>query len=146
MSRISPEKNLEAFLDLELPGTKFVVGEGPYKSFLSKKYHGKAVFLPYKNARYYLSESDVFVIPSRFDTFNLTMLEALACGLPVAAYPVLGPIDVIKQGITGFLSENLHEAALSCLSLKKADAIDLAKQYTWEKTAEAFTKHQLLIN
>ncbi len=145
MSRISREKNLETFINLDLPGTKFVVGEGPDKAFLAKKYQDKAIFLPYEHARSYLSESDVFVIPSRFDTFNLTMLEALSSGLPVAAYPVMGPLGVIEQGVSGYLSENLQEAALSALSLKKQDAIHLASQYSWEKTAEAFANHQLLI-
>lgn len=142
-SRISKEKNIEAFLDLDLPGTKFVIGEGPHKQKLMKKYGRKAVFLPYTNVRKCFSESDVFVFPSKFDTFGLTVLEALACGLPIAAYPVMGPKDVLQQGVTGYMSHDLQKAVLSCLSLKKEDCIELAHQYTWEKTAEGFLNHQV---
>ncbi|MDX1902353.1 MAG: glycosyltransferase [Gammaproteobacteria bacterium] len=143
LSRISKEKNLESFLDLSLPGTKFVIGNGPYKKHLQKIYGDKAVFLPYENVRKILSQGDVFVFPSRYDTFGLTNLEALACGLPIAAYPVMGPIDIIEQGLTGFTSENLAEAALACLGLKKEDCIAHASKFTWEQTAQAFLKHQI---
>ncbi|MDR3476430.1 MAG: glycosyltransferase [Gammaproteobacteria bacterium] len=145
LSRISREKNLEAFLDLPLPGTKFLIGNGPYKKHLQKKYQDKAVFLPYENVRSILSTGDVFVFPSRYDTFGLANLEALACGLPIAAYPVMGPIDIIEQGVSGYTSENLQEAALACLSLKKEACIERARQYSWENTAHAFLKHQILL-
>ncbi len=145
MSRISKEKNLEAFLDLKLPGTKFLIGNGPYKAELQKKYGDKAVFLPYENVRQVLSQGDVFVFPSRFDTFGLTNIEALACGLPVAAFPVMGPIDIIEPGVSGFMSENLEEAALACLKLKKEDCIKKASEYTWAKTAHQFLKNQINI-
>ena len=144
-SRIAREKNLEAFLDLDLPGTKFVIGNGPYKKQLQRKYHGKAVFLPYDNIRAMLSTGDVFVSPSRYDTFGLVNLEALACGLPIAAFPVMGPIDILEQGITGYTSENLREAALACLSLKKEACIELASRYSWTHTAHEFLKHQILL-
>jgi glycosyltransferase involved in cell wall biosynthesis len=142
--RISKEKNLEAFLNLDLPGTKFLMGNGPYKKYLQKKYQDKAVFLPYENVRKILSMGDVFVFPSRYDTFGIVNLEALACGLPVAAFPVMGPIDIIEQGISGFMSENLQEAALNCLTLKKEACIQRASKFTWENTAENFLKHQVL--
>ncbi|MDR3491194.1 MAG: glycosyltransferase [Gammaproteobacteria bacterium] len=145
LSRISKEKNIEAYLDLNLPGTKFLIGDGPYKKYLEKKYQGKVVFLPYENVRQILSLCDVFVFPSRYDTFGLTNLEALACGLPIAAYPVMGPVDIIKQGVSGYTSENLQEAALACLSLKKEDCIQAASQYTWERTAHEFLKHQIVL-
>lgn len=145
LSRIAKEKNIEAFLDLDLPGTKFVIGRGPHKKFLEKKYHGKAVFIPYDNVRQVLSNGDVFVFPSRFDTFGVTNLEALACGLPIAAFPVMGPIDIIEQGVSGFTSENLQEAALACLSLKKEACIERALQFSWQRTAEEFLKHQILL-
>ncbi len=143
LSRISKEKNLEDFLNLNLPGTKFLIGNGPYKEYLQNKYQGKAVFLPYENVREILSMGDVFVFPSRFDTFGLTNLEALACGLPIAAYPVVGPIDILEQGVSGFASENLQEAALACLSLKKEDCIRRAAQYSWACTARNFLKYQI---
>jgi glycosyltransferase involved in cell wall biosynthesis len=145
MSRISKEKNLEAFLDLSLPGTKFVIGNGPDKKKLEKKYRDKAIFLPYTNVRATLSMGDVFVFPSRYDTFGLTILEALACGLPVAGFPVMGPLDIIEQGVCGYTSENLQEAALACLSLKKEACIEHAKKYPWEKTAHEFLKHQIIL-
>lgn len=145
MSRIAKEKNLEAFLNLKLPGTKFLIGNGPHKPALQKKFHERAVFLPYENVRQILSQGDVFVFPSRFDTFGLTNLEALACGLPIASFPVMGPIDIIEQGVSGYTSENLEEAALACLNLKKEDCIEKASQYTWNKTAHNFLKHQILL-
>jgi len=143
MSRISKEKNLEAFLDLTLPGTKFIIGNGPHKPWLEKKYRGKAVFLPYENVRKILSLGDVFVFPSRYDTFGLVNLEALACGLPIAAFPVMGPIDILEQGVSGFTSENLQEAALACLTLRKEACIQQASQYSWTNTAHHFLKNQL---
>jgi glycosyltransferase involved in cell wall biosynthesis len=145
LSRVAKEKNLEAFLDLDLPGTKFVIGEGPHKPYLVKKYAGKAIFLPYENVRKILSTGDVFVFPSRFDTFGLTNLEALACGLPIASYPVMGPVDIIKQGVTGFALENLQEAALACLTLRKEASLESAAQFSWENTAEAFLEHQIIL-
>ena len=143
LSRISKEKNIEAFLDLSLPGTKFVIGNGPYKPYLEKRYQGKAVFLPYQNVRSTLSMGDVYVFPSRYDTFGITNLEALACGLPIAAFPVMGPADIIEQGVCGYTSENLQEAAIACLSLKKEACINHAKKYSWESTASHFVKHQI---
>jgi glycosyltransferase involved in cell wall biosynthesis len=145
LSRIAKEKNIEAFLNLDLPGTKFVIGNGPQKKFLQRKYENKAVFLPYENVRSILSSGDVFVFPSRFDTFGLTNLEALACGLPIAAYPVMGPMDIIEQGISGYTSDNLQEAALACLDLKKEDCMQRASQYSWHDTAQEFLKNQILI-
>lgn len=144
LSRIAKEKNLEAYLDLDLPGTKFVIGEGPYKKTLQKKYRENVVFLPYQNLRPILSLGDVFVFPSRFDTFGLSNLEALACGLPIAAFPVMGPMDIIEQGISGCTAENLQEAVLACLDLKKEACIERASQFSWENTARAFLKHQVL--
>jgi glycosyltransferase involved in cell wall biosynthesis len=143
LARISKEKNLEAFLELELPGTKFLIGNGPYKTHLQKKYRDKAVFLPYEKVRAILSLGDVFVSPSRFDTFGLTNLEALACGLPIAAYPVMGPIDILEQGISGYALDNLKEAALACLTLKKEACIERASHYSWVNTAHNFLKHQI---
>jgi glycosyltransferase involved in cell wall biosynthesis len=145
LSRISKEKNVEAFLDLSLPGTKFVIGNGPHKSYLQKKYPDNVVFLPYENVRAILSMGDVFVFPSLYDTFGLANLEALACGLPIAAYPVMGPMDILEQGISGYTSENLQEAALACLSLKKEACIHRAAQYSWENTAHDFLKHQVIL-
>lgn len=145
LSRIAKEKNLEAFLETSLPGTKFIIGNGPHRKHLQKKYPGKAVFLPYENVRSLLSEGDVFVSPSRFDTFGLTNLEALACGLPIASYPVMGPIDILEQGVSGYALEDLREAALACLSLKKEACIQRAAAYSWTHTAHEFLKHQVVL-
>lgn len=145
LSRIAKEKNLEAFLDLDLPGTKIVIGNGPYKPYLQKKYQGKAIFLAYENVRSILSMGDVFVFPSRYDTFGLTNLEALACGLPIASFPVMGPADIIEEGVSGYASENLRDAALACLTLKKEACIERAKQFSWENTAHQFLEHQVLL-
>jgi glycosyltransferase involved in cell wall biosynthesis len=146
MSRMAREKNLEAYLELDLPGTKFVMGNGPHKKILQKKYGHRAVFLPYENVRQVLSAADVFVFPSRYDTFGLTNLEALACGLPIASYPVMGPADILQQGVSGFACEDLKEAALACLDLRKEDCIQRAQDFSWERTAEGFLKHQVLLN
>jgi len=146
MGRQGKEKNLEAFLDLDLPGTKFLIGGGPSQSMLMRKYKDRVVFLEYQNAREYLSQADVFVVPSHFETFGLVMIEALSCGVPVAGFPVMGPVDVIDEGITGFTSNDLKKAALSCLTLKKEDCIKATEQYTWEKTTEEFLANLCLIN
>lgn len=145
LSRIAKEKNLEAFLELDLPGTKFMIGNGPYKSTLEKKFKGKAVFLPYENVRALLSTGDVFVFPSRYDTFGLTNLEALACGLPIAAYPVMGPTDIVEESVSGYLSENLQEAALACLDLRKEACIERASHFSWIDTAHHFLENQIVL-
>jgi glycosyltransferase involved in cell wall biosynthesis len=104
------------------------------------------VFLPYENVRAILSSGDVCVSPSRFDTFGLTNLESLACGLPIAAFPVMGPLDIIEQGVSGFTSEDLQAAALACLSLKKEACIARAAEYSWDHTAHEFLNNQILIS
>jgi glycosyltransferase involved in cell wall biosynthesis len=138
--RISREKNLEAFLSLDLPGRKVLVGDGPHLAELRAAYPG-ATFTgtltgdPLAEA---FASADVFVFPSRTDTFGLVLLEALASGVPVAGYPVTGPIDIVKQGVTGALSENLGEAALAALKLSREAARTSALPYSWRRTAEIF--------
>jgi len=126
VGRVAVEKNIEAFLSLEIPGTKVVVGEGPALAELSRKYPqvkflgaltGAALSRTYAGC-------DVFVFPSRTDTFGLVMLEALACGLTVAAYPVEGPLDVVGPGVPGgadvaVLDEDLYTACLAALELAR---------------------------
>jgi glycosyltransferase involved in cell wall biosynthesis len=127
VGRVAVEKNIEAFLSLDLPGTKVVVGDGPARASLSQKYP-QAKFLGSLSGealtRAYAG-SDVFVFPSRTDTFGLVTLEALACGLTVAAYPVEGPRDVVGPGIEGamdvaVLAEDLRAACLGALDLARA--------------------------
>lgn len=124
VGRVSREKNLEAFVELDLPGTKVIVGEGPHLKTLRQRYPD-VVFTGYLDdgelADYY-SAADVFVFPSRTDTFGNVMLEAMACGTPVAAYPVTGPIDVVQSGVTGVLDDNLRTAALTALKLSDHEA------------------------
>lgn len=122
VGRVAVEKNLEAFLSLDLPGTKVVVGDGPARTDLQKKYP-QARFLGALAgedlARVYAS-ADVFVFPSLTDTFGIVLLEALASGLPIAAYPVTGPADVVGDSASGILHEDLREAALSALEIPKS--------------------------
>lgn len=141
MSRINKEKNIEAFLELDLPGTKFVIGSGPHKNKLMKKYGQRAVFLEYDHPTDLLSQGDVFVCPSKFETFGLVMVEAMACGLPIAGFPVMGPIDIINPGVTGFVDNDLKKAALACLDLKKDECIQAAKAYSWERTVTELFDH-----
>ena len=140
MGRVAIEKNIEAFLTLDLPGTKVVVGGGPDLEMLKQKYP-QAVFTGYMEndelARH-LAAADVFVFPSRTDTFGLVVIEALASGVPVAAYPVQGPIDIIENGVTGFLDEDLQKAALAALALKPEACRQAALRYTWEACTRQF--------
>lgn len=134
--RISKEKNLESFLALDLPGTKVLVGDGPIRASLQRDYPS-AIFLGYRKgealAEAY-ANADVFVFPSRTDTFGLVMIEALACGAPVAAYPVVGPIDIITRPDIGALHDNLREAILLALQNGRPEAcVEHARTFTWER-------------
>lgn len=120
VGRIAPEKNLEAFLNSKLPGTKLIIGDGPDRKKLEKLYKKSAVFTGVKKEQELvdlLSISDVFVFPSGTDTFGIAMLEALSCGLPVAAFNVPGPRDIISNGKDGYIGENLEKNAIKCLKL-----------------------------
>jgi glycosyltransferase involved in cell wall biosynthesis len=143
VGRVAVEKNLAAFLELQLPGTKVVVGDGPQRAELQRRFP-KAVFLGARHgaelAACYQS-ADVFVFPSRTDTFGLVLLEAMACGTPVAAYPVRGPIDVVTDPRAGVLDEDLAKAAMRALLLNRADARRHAQQYSWERCTEQFLTH-----
>ncbi len=142
--RLTPEKNVEEFLKLELPGSKLVIGDGPDRPYLEKKYEKTATFVGYKRGQElvdWLSLSDVFVFPSVTETFGLVIVEALALGIPVAAHDVMGPRDIITQGKDGYLSRDLREAALKCLTLSPQDCRTKARQYSWEHSADAFLRH-----
>ena len=136
--RVAVEKNIEAFLDLDLPGSKVVVGDGPVKEKLAKRYpgvHWAGYQFGEDLGRHYAS-ADVFVFPSKTDTFGVVMLEANACGLPVAAYPVTGPIDVVKHGETGVLNYDLKQACLDALNLDSKDCRDYALANSWQTCAQ----------
>lgn len=140
VGRVAVEKNIEDFLKLDLPGTRLVVGDGPARAELQARYP-QAVFAGYKfgeELAEHIAASDVFVFPSRTDTFGLVMLEAMACGVPVAAYPVTGPVDVVATGVTGVLSSNLREAAGAALRLDRAACRAHALSYTWGRATEQF--------
>jgi glycosyltransferase involved in cell wall biosynthesis len=140
MGRVAIEKNIEAFLKLDLPGSKLVVGGGPDLEMLKKKYP-QVAFAGFKEngeLAKHVAAADVFVFPSRTDTFGLVLIEALASGVPVAAFPVQGPIDVIEQGVTGFLDNDLGKAALAALALKPETCRAAALKYTWEACTQQF--------
>jgi glycosyltransferase involved in cell wall biosynthesis len=140
MGRVAVEKNIDAFLRLDVPGTKLVIGNGPARAALSERYP-EALFIGYRfgdELAAMLSAADVFVFPSLTDTFGLAMIEALACGAPVAAFPVPGPIDVIEPGVTGVLNEDLAAAIRGALLLDRGVCAERAKAFTWEAATEQF--------
>lgn len=144
VGRVSKEKNIEAFLSLKSAGTKVVVGDGPARNSLQRVYP-EAVFLGYRSgerlAEAY-ANADVFVFPSRTDTFGLVMIEAMACGVPVAAYPVVGPIDIVTDPNVGCLDEDLGRAVDLALRRGDPDAcVRHAREFTWERCTD-----QLLAN
>ncbi len=143
VGRVSREKNIEAFLAADLPGLKAVVGDGPHLPTLVERFPG-VHFAGRRTgeelARYFAS-ADVFVFPSRTDTFGLVILEAMASGLPVAAYPVTGPIDLIEDGVSGAIDEDIGAAALRALALNRENARRHALSFTWQATAEIFLKN-----
>jgi len=138
--RVSKEKNIEAFLTCGLPGTKVIIGAGPQKSALGKKYP-KAVFTGWKQGQALvdlLSIADVFVFPSKTETFGLVVVEALACGLPVAAYDAMGPRDIITHGVDGFLGDDLQASALRCPKLNREDCRKKALQFSLGEVGKQF--------
>ncbi|TKT79377.1 glycosyltransferase family 1 protein [Aquamicrobium sp. LC103] len=143
VGRLAPEKNLPAFLGLDLPGTKLVVGDGPERERLQAAFPD-AVFVGAKFgeelAAYYAS-ADVFVFPSRTDTFGLVILEALASGLPVAGYPVTGPADILADGVGGVVSEDLREACLAALAADRHTAREKALRHGWDACASLFLEN-----
>jgi glycosyltransferase involved in cell wall biosynthesis len=140
MGRVAVEKNLEAFLSLDLPGSKVVIGNGPQKAALERLYP-KARFLGEKTGREltsHLAAADVFVFPSRTDTFGVVQLEALACGTPVAAFPVTGPLDVIADHPVGALDTDLRSACLRALGISRESCRSFALERSWENSARQF--------
>ncbi|MBR0826082.1 glycosyltransferase family 1 protein [Bradyrhizobium manausense] len=147
VGRVAVEKNLEAFLALDLPGTKVIVGDGPARASLEQAYPD-AIFLGERHgeapAEIYAA-ADVFVFPSRTDTFGLVLLEALASGLPVAAFPVKGPRDVIGEAPVGVLDEDLRNACLAALDISRQACVEFAADHTWEASARAFVDSILAV-
>jgi glycosyltransferase involved in cell wall biosynthesis len=133
VGRMAIEKNIEAFMQLDLPGEKWVAGVGPLEQSIKRKYPNAKYFgiLPQDELATLYSQADVFVFPSVTDTFGLVMVEAMACGLPVAAYPVIGPIDVVGDSGAGSLNHDLRQACLDCLDIDRSKPLEKAQQYTW---------------
>jgi glycosyltransferase involved in cell wall biosynthesis len=152
VGRLSYEKNIAAFLDSPLLGTRIVCGLGPLEERLKKRYPNVVWMgvLPRQLLAQVYAAADVFVFPSHHETFGLVMLEAMACGTPVAAFPVDGPLQVLSdsQGQTwgGALAENLHEAVKAGLNIPRAQARQRAESFAWPQTAHVFKGHLVRIH
>lgn len=140
VGRVAIEKGLKDFLALNIAGSKVVVGDGPQRKELRSKYpevYFTGAKFGEELAQYYAA-ADVFVFPSRTDTFGLVMLEALAAGVPVAAYPVPGPLDVIDHSGAGCLDNDLGAAVRAALSIKPETCRAHAERFSWEASARQF--------
>lgn len=141
VSRVSHEKGLDDFCSLQLPNTKkILVGDGPYLSTLKKNYND-VEFVGKKTGKEladYYRKADVFVFPSKSDTFGVVIIEALASGVPVAAYPVTGPIDILEQGITGYVDDNLANAVYNSMFLSRSIIYYKSAHWTWEECYKQF--------
>jgi glycosyltransferase involved in cell wall biosynthesis len=140
VGRVSVEKNLEPFLSLDMPGTKLIVGDGPGRAELEARYP-EAKFLGIKSGEELTAlyaSADVFVFPSRTDTFGLVLLEALASGTPIAGYPVTGPIDVANDANVGGISEDLGEAIAHALQCSREECRRYAEQFRWDEATRIF--------
>ena len=140
VGRVAVEKNIEAFLRMPWEGSKIVIGDGPERARLQALYE-ETLFTGFRfgeDLAAHLAAADVMVFPSRTDTFGLVNLEAMACGVPVAAYPVTGPIDVIDDGVTGALDEDLAKAARRALVLDPEKCREQALRFGWDASAREF--------
>jgi glycosyltransferase involved in cell wall biosynthesis len=138
VGRVAVEKNIGDFLSLPIDAEKVVVGDGPARAALQKQYPA-AIWLGYRHGEELVREyakADVFVFPSRTDTFGLVMLESMACGTPVAAYPVTGPRDIVVHGINGCLNENLLEAVRGAFAVQRSVCRSYAETQDWRKIAQ----------
>lgn len=148
VGRLAAEKNLRAFLELELPGRKRLVGDGPQRAELQCDYP-QAQFLGYLSGEALAAQfaaASVLVFPSRTDTLGLVMLEALACGTPVAAFPVAGPLDVLQASVTGVMDEDLAQACRAALQLDRATCAEQAARQSWRASALEFLASQALLD
>jgi glycosyltransferase involved in cell wall biosynthesis len=141
VSRVSKEKNLEDFFRLDYPGArKIMVGDGPMREEYEATYP-EVEFVGFKTGKEladYYRMADVFVFPSQWETFGIVMIESMACGTPVAAYPVQGPLDVVDQGVTGYLSQDLRVAVDQCLTLDQNLVAQGSQRWSWQRAWEIF--------
>ena len=140
VGRVAVEKNIRAFLELELEGTKIIIGKGPDLKKLKKEFPNDHFLGEKTNGELasHFASSDVFVFPSKTDTFGIVVLESLNCGTPVAAYPVPGPLDILGGTEIDTLDEDLKTSALKALKISREDCLKFAKKYSWEETARIF--------
>lgn len=146
VGRVAVEKNIDAFLEADLPGTKMIVGEGPRFEHLRKRFpdaHFAGALFGEDLAKAYAA-ADCFVFPSRTDTFGLVLIEALASGTPVAAYPVQGPLDVIGADPAAVLDEDLRAACLRAVNIHRSEARDFALGFSWEACTRQFLSNLAL--
>src|SRR5215467_11383514 len=143
VGRLAVEKNLDAFLSLDLPGTKVVIGTGPEEAALKRRFPQAKFLGLLENGvlAAHLAAADVFVFPSRTDTFGVVQLEALASGVPVAAFPVTGPKDVVGGNPVGVLHENLGAACIEALRISRTACRTFALERSWENSARQFIGH-----
>jgi glycosyltransferase involved in cell wall biosynthesis len=143
VGRLAVEKNVEAFLALDLPGTKVVIGSGPQEHELRRRFrHAKFLgLMEHGTLAAHLAAADVFVFPSRTDTFGVVQLEALASGVPIAAFPVTGPMDVIADNPIGVLNEDLRAACLQALGISPPACRAFALSHSWDASARQFIGH-----
>lgn len=146
VGRVAVEKNIEAFLQCPLDGDKWIVGDGPQLKALKSRYGGRADITfwgakPLGQLPDLYSQASVFVFPSKTDTFGLVLLEAMACGVPVAAYPVAGPLDVVGEAKAATLDEDLAVACAKALKLNRGEARRYAAQYSWHNASKTFSSH-----
>jgi glycosyltransferase involved in cell wall biosynthesis len=141
VARISKEKNLEDFFKLNYPkGRKIMVGDGPMRETYEKQYPD-VEFVGFKTGKdlaEYYANADVFVFPSRWETFGIVMIEAMACGTPIAAYPVQGPKDVVEHGVSGYMEEDLATAVHRCIGLSRNRVLEGSQKWSWKKAWEIF--------
>jgi len=141
VSRVSKEKNLEEFFKLNYHGYhKVMVGDGPMLETYKKQYPD-VIFTGFKTGKplaQYYANAEVFVFPSKWETFGIVMIEAMACGTPVAAFPCDGPKDVIEQGVTGFMNENLADAVTACLHLNRDRVLKGSQRWSWDTAWQTF--------
>jgi glycosyltransferase involved in cell wall biosynthesis len=151
VGRVSKEKNVEAFCEIENSDYKYikiVVGDGPDLNRLKEKYKSDVMFLGEFSGKQLADiyrTADCFVFPSKNDTFGVVLIEALACGVPVAAYPVTGPIDILNEKV-GFMDNDLSYAVKKALKLNREDCSNYAKKYDWNVVVDSFVENIIKTN